>query len=157
MAKTEPARRQYAKLSFTDGEVVVTPRDRDIFFISAEKATEAWRKEMQQVERIKQFESEFLIPLHDWCVAHEGRVRACYIPVPSNHIPVFVVTNSPRFDFDLAAEIAGLERKLVQSGWRVGVSQLPNADDESLATFFSNEGALEVYAQRGPASEESGE
>jgi hypothetical protein len=144
MPKTAPARRHFAKLGFTDGEVVVTPRDRDIFFISAKKATEACRKEMQHVERIKQFESEFLIPLHDWCIAHEDRVRACYIPVPGSHIPVFVVTNSPQFDFDLAAEVATLERKLAQSGWRVGVSQLPNADDESLATFFSNEGALEV-------------
>ncbi len=155
MVEAEPERRHLAKLSFTDGEVVVRPRDRDIFFISAEKATEACRKEMQHVERFKQFESEFLVPLHDWCIAHAGRVLACYLPMPGSNISVFVVTNSVQFDFELASEVAALERKLAQRGWRVGISQLPNADEKSLATFFSNEGALEVYAQRGPAPDES--
>jgi hypothetical protein len=156
MAKQE-TRRQFAKLSFADGEVRVTPRDRDIFFMSAEKATEACRREMQHDERIQQFESEFLVPLHDWCVANAARIRACYIPMPGGHIPVFVVTTSPQFDFNLAAEVAGLELKLARNGWRVGVSQLPAADEESLATFFSKEGALEVYAERGSAPEEGGE
>ncbi len=31
------------RLSYQDGQIMVTPEDQDIFFISAEKATEACR------------------------------------------------------------------------------------------------------------------
>jgi hypothetical protein len=141
--------RQFARLSFADGEVVVTPKDRSIFLISAEKATEACRDALRREEGIARFESEFLVPLHDWCVQHAGHVRACYIPVPGAQIQVFIVTNAVPFDLDLAANIAGLELSLARSGWRVGVLQLPAAEEET--TFFNLEGALEVYAQRRPA------
>jgi hypothetical protein len=156
MAKIDTPRRQYARLSFEDGEVVVTPKDRSVFLISAEKATEACRDALRREEGIERFESDFLIPLHDWCLAHADRVSACYIPLPGSHIQVFVVTNSRRFDLDLGVEMAELELNLARRGWRVGVSQLPETDDESLATFFNSDGALEVYAQRGPAPQESG-
>src|SRR5438309_5705742 len=43
MAQRSATRRQIARLNFEDGQVVVTPKDRDIFLISAEKATEACR------------------------------------------------------------------------------------------------------------------
>jgi hypothetical protein len=156
MAKTRAPRRQFARLSFEDGEVVVTPKDRSIFVLSAEKATEACRNAVRVEERLERFESTFLFPLHEWCAAHEGKLRACYIPLPRGHIQVFMVTTSPEFDFDLGTELAALELKLAQTGWLVGILQLPDADDESLATFFNPEGALEIYAQRGSAPHEGG-
>lgn len=68
--------------------------------------------------------------------------------LPAGHLQAFIVTSSPRFDFALADEIAALEMQLANAGWRVGVAQLPKAEDRSLATFFNPEWALEVYAQR---------
>jgi len=147
-------RQQYARLNFTDGEIVVTPKDWDVFLISAEKATDACRFVVQMDQRIKKFQSDFLIPLNEWCVTHHAKVRACYVPLPTNHLQVFVVTNSREFDLTLASEIARLELRLANGGWRVGVTQLPDAEEESLATFFSPEGALEIYAQRGPTPAE---
>jgi hypothetical protein len=149
--------RRLTRLTFQDGEVVVTPKDRDIFLISASRATEACREAVQLDKRIESFQSEILVPLHEWCLAHENKVRACYIPTTRDRqLRVFVVTRLPTFDFVLAAEVASLELKLARSGWRVGVSQLPEAEDESLATFFSPEGAFEVYAQREPAPQKGG-
>ncbi len=52
-ATAAPPRRKYARLRFADGEVVVSPRDRDLFLISAEKATEACRNAIQQDHRIQ--------------------------------------------------------------------------------------------------------
>lgn len=156
MANAPETRRQFARLTFEDGEVVVTPKDRDIFLISAERATEACRHAVLAAERIKRFESDFLVPLYEWCVAHQDKVRACFIPIPERNIQVFILTNLPQFDFDLAPEVAGLELTLARGGWRVGVTQLPDADEEALTTFVNPEGALEVYAQRGPAPQESG-
>ena len=146
-------RREPVRLSYRDGQVMVTPEDQDIFFISAEKATEACLAAVKNDERISVFKAKFLLPLHAWCAGHADRVAACYLPLPAGHIQAFIVTTSPRFDFDLAEQIAALERELAHAGWRVGVSQLPAAEDRALATFFNSEGALEVYAQRGSTSE----
>jgi hypothetical protein len=143
-----------ARLSFEDGSVLVTPKDRDTFLISAEKATEACRNAVRHEERVARFESEFLVPLYRWCTSHSQAVRACYIPMPGSHIQVFIVTTSSEFNFGLAEEVAELERSLAQGGWKVGVSQLPNADNDNLATFCNEEGALEVYAKPGSASKE---
>jgi hypothetical protein len=146
-------RRKFARLSFSDGEVVVSPRDRDIFLISAEKATEACRNAIQLDNRIKRFEAELLTPLNAWCVENAYKVKACYLPVPRQHIQVFVVTNSRKFDFEFAEKVAALELQFATLGWRIGITQLPEAGDNSLATFFDPDGALEVYAVRGSAQE----
>jgi hypothetical protein len=147
MSKTS-ARRPPVKLDYRDGEVVVTPADRDVFFISAEKATQACREAVQADERVARFTHELLVPLREWCAARSSRVSACFIPLPAGHVQVFIVTSSPRFDFDLAEEVAELERRLAEAGWRVSVSQLPASDEETLATFFNPDGALQVYAER---------
>jgi hypothetical protein len=144
----------FARLSFEDGQVIVTPKDKSIFLISAEKATEACRNAVRVEERIQLFETEFLFPLHDWCMRRMARLRGCYVPVPRAGIQVFIVTASPQFDFDLGEEIAQLELKLAQGGWRVSIVQLP--DTQELETFFNPDGALQVYAERGPAPQEGG-
>lgn len=154
MADAKAARRKPAKLSFADGEVMVTPQDRDIFFISAKRATEACREAIQSDQTFKRFESEILLPLHEWCEAHADRVSACYLPIPSGSIRVFVITSCPKYDFELGEGLAALELKLAQAGWRISVTQIPAAEGDSLGTFFSPEGALEVYAQRVATSDQ---
>jgi len=133
------------RLSFADGQVVVSPRDRDVFAISAAKAIEACQGEVKKGEYVERFSSQFLAPLHDWCLINSGRIRACYLAVPSDSIPVFVVTKSRRFDFEFAEKVAAIELQLAQAGWQVSVLQLPNADDESLSAFVDLEKAIQVY------------
>jgi hypothetical protein len=65
------ARKEPVRLSYRDGQVMVTPEDQDIFFISAEKATEACRDAVKTEERIAAFKAKFLLPLHDWCASPE--------------------------------------------------------------------------------------
>lgn len=150
------ARRAPVRLTFSDGQVAVTAQDLDTFVISAERATEACNEAVKRDERFQQFQDEFLVPLHNWCLQHASAVRSCYVPMPSGAIRVFVVTGSKRFDFALATETAALERTLQHSGWSVSISQLPAAEDDSLGTFFSSDGALEVYAQSERAQDKGG-
>ena len=133
-----------ARLSFTDGHVVVSPRDRDVFVISAAKAIESYQGEVKKGEHIERFSSQFLAPLHDWCLVNADKIRGCYLAIPGRHVPVFVVTNSRRFDFEFAEEVAAIELQLARAGWAVSVSQLPEGG--SPTAFFNPEQALEVYA-----------
>ena len=66
--RTPTASRDFARLSFTDGEVIVSPRDMDIFVMSAEKAIEACRGEVKKGEHLNRFTTNFLTPLHEWCL-----------------------------------------------------------------------------------------
>lgn len=147
--------RRPAKISFSDGEVVVQAKDRPRFVMSAEKATEACAEAVRAEERFVRFEQSLLKPLHQWCMERVGHVSACYVPLPSGTIQVFIVTTSKKFDFGLAKEVAELELQLARAGWRVSVIQLPSADEASLATFFHADGALEIYADGEPAQSQS--
>jgi hypothetical protein len=151
------APRKLVRLNFTDGDVLVTSRDMDLFVISAERATAACREAARAGEQIERFQEKFLLPLHRWYAARADKVAGCYVPRPSGFIRVFIVTNSRRYDFELGKEVAALERELFHAGWRVGVMQLPATEDSPFGGFFDPEGALEVYAQRGPAPQEGGE
>lgn len=135
-----------ARLSFDGDEVVVMPKDYDLFFLCAEKATELYRKPIGRDERISRFASDLLVPLREWCLVRKDLIESCHLPIPGIHIQVFIVTKSRKFDFDLADEMAALELGLARAGWRIGVMQLPAAPPESLAAFFDADGALQVYA-----------
>src|SRR5579863_8630826 len=109
-------RKEPIRLNYHDGEVMVTPEDQDIFFISAAKATEACREAIKAEERIAVFKARFLVPLHEWCVRHADRVAACYLALPAGHLQTFIVTKATLFDFSLAEEIAAMERELATAG-----------------------------------------
>ena len=135
---------------------MVAPQDRDIFFISARRAINASRDAVRTDESIKRFESEFLLPLHGWCEAHRDRVSACYLPLPTGSIRVFVLSNRGEYDFELGKAVAALELNLARAGWRVSISLIPSADDDTLGTFFTPENTLEVYAKCLATSAEGG-
>ena len=48
--------------------MIVSPRDMDIFVMSAEKAIEACRGEVKKGEHLNRFTTNFLTPLHEWCL-----------------------------------------------------------------------------------------
>jgi hypothetical protein len=144
--ESQNGRHSPARLSFDGGKVVVMPKDYDLFFLCAEKATELHRKPIERDKRISRFMSDLIVPLHEWCVARKDLIESCNLPIPGIHIQVFIVTKSKKFDFDLADEMAALELGLARAGWRIGVMQLPDAPPESQAPFFDATEALQVYA-----------
>lgn len=140
-------RREPVRLSFEDGEVVVTPKDRSIFCINAEKATEACRSAVREEERVEKFTQEVILPLRDWCRKHQSEVSACYVTVPQSAVlPIYIVGASEVYDFDLTAELSDLAFWFDEQGWSVHLSQLPRCDKEQLYGYFHIERALEVYA-----------
>jgi hypothetical protein len=138
---------QFIRLSHDGGNVVVEPQDEDRFVITAQSAVKACQDSQYIKQAIQRFKREFLQPVYEWCRAHAGAVGACYVPVPMAYTQVFVVGTSPKYDFRLGDELAALELKLADAGWRVQVLQIPASDEEDLRTYFNTEGAIEVYAQ----------
>jgi hypothetical protein len=130
------------------GNVHAAPRDMSRFALCRSKSTEALVDGMTPDEEYELFQNEFLIPIYEWCVEHATEVSSCYVPIPHEGLKAFVLTKSPRFNFDLSMQLALLEQKLIRSGWSVNVMQLPFTEEDSIATFFNKDGALEVYADQ---------
>lgn len=157
MTTAERIRGQTIRLSHHLGkQVVVEPQDEDRFVMTAQSAVKACQDHRRQEEAIRFFKEQFLVPLIQWCLGHQDKVRACYMPFPQGGIQVFILTKSRRYDFAFGKEIADLELSLADVGWRVSVLQIPASDTEDLQTFFKVEGAIEVYAELTPASGEGG-
>ncbi len=138
-------------LTYSARQITVEPENEDRFGMTARKAVQACVDRHREDQAMLRFKQDFLRPVRDWCERHADTVKGCYIPDPVGFVQVFVVTTSSRFDFDLGAELAALELQLFDAGWRASVTQLPDADDAELATFFNPKGAIEVYADRQPA------
>ncbi len=133
------------RLTFRDGEVMVTAKDQDIFFISAEKATEACRNVTRQEERVSSFTDGFIIPLATWCKEHAQAISACYVVPPESAVlPVYVVGAGEQYDFELAEQLVALAY-VFEKNWSVHLSQIPKCDNEELAGYFSLDRALQVY------------
>ncbi len=157
MAITERIKSQAIQLSYSDsGNVTVTPENEDRFVLTAQNAVRACQEHHLNNEAIKRFKTGFLRPLHEWCLKHASSITACFIAAPTDHLQVFVIGATPKYDFALGKEVSALERQLYDAGWKLSVLQIPDSDEEELQTYFDIEGALQVYAQLQPTPGQGG-
>jgi hypothetical protein len=124
---------------------MVTPEDQDIFFISAQKATEACRDAIRQGEMVAKFKEQIIVPLAQWSKKHKDKVLACYLLIPDSPvIPVYMVATSEQYDFDLTRQLSQLASQFQDKGWAVHVSQIPRCDPEQLSGYFVPDHALQI-------------
>lgn len=133
-------------LSYEDGEVVVTPKDQDRFFISARRAAEACRAAVRTDEIVARFKADLLIPLREWCEVHADLVSACYLGMPdSSVLPIFLIGAGERYDFRLTQSGVELADLLDERGWLVQVVQIPRSSDDELQAIFNVDRSLVVW------------
>jgi hypothetical protein len=146
MARTL-TRREPVRLSYQDGKVMVTPEDQDIFFISAEKATEACQDLIRAEERVKRFTDEVILPLQRWSEKHQNQISACYMVFPESAVlPVYMVGARDQYDFALTEELSQLAGDFEKHGWSVQAAQIPRCSPEDLLAYFNPENALIIYS-----------
>jgi hypothetical protein len=147
MATKSEARRVPVRLSYSDGQVIVTPEDQDLFFSSAERAAEACKEAVRNDERISNFKAGFIVPMRDWCEKNKRAVSACYLALPdSSVLPVFVIGVNERYDFELAEELSKMSREFDAKGWAVHASQIPHCGQDILEGYFNLDESLQIFA-----------
>lgn len=96
-----------------------------------------------------QFVDEFLPAIRDWCQAHMDHVAACYVPFPTDHARVFVVTRSQSYDFTLSEDLTDLEMDLFDKQWPCEILQIPDGPRCHLQSFFGPAASIQVYGNSG--------
>lgn len=98
----EPAtERGPLQLAWESGKAVVVSEDQQLVK-EAQRALLTRLDDLVAERFWRQFTEEFLAPIHQWCDARSDRVAACYVPFPRDHLQVFVVRRSDRYDFTLS-------------------------------------------------------
>jgi hypothetical protein len=144
---TSETRRLPVRLSYRDGQVMVTPEDKSIFFISADKDTEACKNAVRYEERVQQFENELIFPLRDWCEVRADKVSACYFcPSEAGVLPVFVVGRTEEYDFALSKDVSDLAIIFESKGWSLDPHLAGACPDEELYSLFNTDLALQIYS-----------
>ena len=85
-----------------------------------------------------------------WAEKHAGQVSECFAVPCGLGLGVFVVPHSATFDFDLADDLADLNRELVQS-FNVGTVEVHQVPAEELDRFVIRDAAKRVYSNANSA------
>jgi hypothetical protein len=118
------------------------PEDQDRVVNEAQRALLASQNGLAAERFWRQFVDEFLTPIHQWCHEHHDRVEACYVPFPKDHLRVFVVRRSQRYDFTLSEGLSGMEMDLFEKGWESEINQIPRG---RLEMFFDPAASIQIY------------
>ena len=84
--------------------------------------------------------------VEQWCVANRNRIVACYLTPRTDHFLVAVVGLAVEYDNQLGDDVAGLEGCLLDAGFRVESTLLPNVPLAELSYFIPPAKAVRVDA-----------
>lgn len=122
--------------------MVVAKKDQERFTIEALRAVPACQNGLTAEGFWRKFQDEFLATIHHWCRQHADRIAACYVPIPRDHLQVFVISRAGKYDFSLSDDLAALEMDLFEKNWPSDINQVPLG---SQSTFFDPTASIQVY------------
>ncbi len=83
----------------------MTPKDYDLFMVTARRAIEALKHACEVDNWAQRFFDDYAPRLHEWCKAHADQIGACYVAIKAPSLKVFVVAKT-NYDQALGVEIA---------------------------------------------------
>lgn len=125
-------------------EYVMHPADNDLFVRTGRQVIEACRLGIS-VEVWFGECNAMLEKVTAWAQEHVAKVTAAYAVPGGAGIRLFVVPKSETFDFDLADELADLNRELVQK-FNVGTVEIHQVPADEVSRFVVPEEARQVFS-----------
>lgn len=127
--------------------VVLHPEDDDLFIQTGRQVIEACRLnisiELWQHEVRAMFDR-----IRDWSRERSERVSACFVTPRQTKLLLFVAPRSEQFDFDLADQIAVLNRQVLRD-FKVGMVEIFQVPLSELGRFVDEGEARALYAKPG--------
>jgi hypothetical protein len=145
MATSTPQREEFHIDSAKDGQrqYVLHPDDNDLFVRTGKQIIEAGRLSISigvWLDELKEMQSL----VREWCAARADKIQACLAVGRGAKILLFFIPTGTQFNFDLADELAELNRELVTS-FNLGMIEVGQVPQAELERFIDIETARLVY------------
>ncbi len=142
-SKTSPERIHIRKTAHSGTQFVLHPDGDELFTRTGRQVIEACRLGISIDVWLHECE-DMLGHVVKWIRNQAGRVRRCYAVPRDAGLGLFFVPKSASFDFDLADELAKLNRTLVQS-FNVGAVEIHQVPAEEIHRFLVPECSRQIY------------
>lgn len=130
-------------------QFVLHPDDDDLFIRTGRQIIEACRLRIS-IEVWYAECNAMLENVAEWAKAHAAQVSQCYAVAGGSGIGLFFVPKIQSFDFNLADELADLNRELIQQ-FNVGTVEIHQVPIEELYRFVVLEESRQVYSDANSA------
>lgn len=137
---------QPLQLSWEAPKVSLSPEEQDRFIKEAQRVFLASQNGLAFERFWRQLAEEFLPAIRQWCQEHHDHVEACYVTFATDHLKVFIVRCSDRYDFTLGDDLTAIEMDLFDKHWPADIIQVPRGHLES---FFNPAASIQIYGNRG--------
>ena len=131
-------------------KVFVEAEDEDRFLMTARDAARACKQFEDEKGWEDQF-NRFLVRLREWCEEHADRVETACVAIGDGGLNIFIITNSPDYDFDFDDIVTELDLALAKefTWYAAEIMQLPRTAKEG---ELSLQKVLVVYGDGSRAS-----
>jgi len=126
-------------------QVVLHPTDNDLFVRTGRQVIEACQLSIGihvWLEELK----EMLAFVERWCVQREAQIAGCVAEGRGSKVLILFIPRGDTFNFDLASELAVLNRQLVTT-FNIGYVELGQIPSSDLHRFVDPEKARNIYGQ----------
>ncbi|MGB7158801.1 MAG: hypothetical protein WBD40_12080 [Tepidisphaeraceae bacterium] len=147
--KTQPDALRLHADHDADRQVVVHPKDDDLFVLTGRQAIQACQLGISIELWLNEFES-MLRHVEGWASEHADKVVECFAMPRDARVVLFVIPSSPHYDFDLADELVELNTHLMKA-FNIGMVELHQVPEAEVERFLDPSHAKRIYGRPGEA------
>ena len=125
-------------------QFVLHPESNDLFMRTGHQVIAACRLSISVEVWLEECVALFSY-VNDWACKHKDMIAACYAIPRGDGIGLFFVPKSQSFNFDLADDLAELNRDLAQT-FNVGSIEIHQVPQGELCRFVTREESRQVYS-----------
>jgi hypothetical protein len=133
-----------------DEDYLLHPSDNDLFARTGKQIIEACQLSISIAVWLDEL-NRMLLDVKQWCDARSERIQTCLAEGRGSELLLFFVPHGSQFNFDLADELADLNRSLV-TDFNIGMVEVGQIPSGELGRFMDLEKVRIVYGRIPEAS-----
>lgn len=130
-----------------DQQFVLHPANSDLFVRTGRQLIEGCQLSISLDVWIKELQGMFA-HVAEWCGKRDRQVAGCWAAPRGNKVQLFFVPVGEQFNFDLAEELADLNREIMNN-FNIGAIEVGQIPASQIERFLDPEKASQIYGGPG--------
>ena len=142
---TTPAKTDAKHIRESDGDFLLHPSNDDLFARTGKQIIEACQMSISIAVWMEEL-NQMLSEVKAWCAKRSDKISACLAEGRGSEVLLFFVPVGNQFNFDLADELADLNRELV-TDFNIGMVEVGQIPEAEVNRFMDLEKVRIVYGR----------